>query len=497
MNILKRIRDKLEELIPFFKKEKKPSGIIYFKDIETALTLIRDKQQTARKKAIEGIKQRNIIKLTSEQESLAIEKSKTLNITNSEQEFKELKNIVYQIELLETNKLLQEQIIFKIKHVESELIEKLEREIETIAFQNETLSVLTREHELKETNRKKEIIANSNLKEIALNYSLVKIHNKREVERREKERIEKERKLTELYNFNVDKAITSLNVDDFAKAREYLDSALKIKPSYDREIKKLESNIHNKQKEYNKRKTEFKKLFDKAENAFHENQFKKAVELFTQAQTFDVDNYRCNRRISDAQSKIERILQREAERKRIEQEEKERHEKFKDDAQKILQYYEQNGITEFYHYTDSRNINSIIQNNGLFSINEMNRKNIEYKQGSETWEMPDYVRMSYTKNHPLMYVSEKAGRIQTARILNVNRTIATLRKTKFSNVNAARTSSYPTVKIGDDLNFIRNNVKLNIVKQRNHFNLTLEEKPYYQAEILVKEHVPLEYITNL
>lgn len=497
MNIFKRIQEKLEKLIPFIKREKKTSDIIKFKDIEPALTEITNKQQTIRKKAIKEIQQQEITNLNTEQESLVIEKSKTLNITNSEQEFEELKKIVYDIELLETNKLLQEQIIFEIKQVDSELIEKVKRKIQPIEYQNETLLMLQRNYELKEANRKEEINTNTNLKETAIKYSLTEIHNKREKERREQERIEKERKLNALYTSHVENAISSLDKNDFIKAREQLDSALKIKPSNHKEINKLLSNVDNKQRDYNKRKTEFKQLFEKAEKEFHNNQFKKAIELFTKAQQFNIDNYRCSRRISDAQNKIESIKQRKAERERIEQEEKERREKFKNDAQEILQYYEQNGITEFYHYTDSRNINSIIQNNGLFSLNEMNRKNIEYKQGSETWEMPDYVRMSYTKNHPLMYVSEKAGRIQIARILNVNKTIATLRKTRFSNVNAARTSTFPTVKIGDDLNFIRNNVKLNIVKQRNHFNLTPEEKPYYQAEILVKEHVPLEYITNL
>ena len=96
-----------------------------------------------------------------------------------------------------------------------------------------------------------------------------------------------------------------------------------------------------------------------------------------------------------------------------------------------------------------------------------------------------------------MHVSIKAGRIARARILSIDLKIASLRKTKFSNVNAARTSSYPTVKTGSDLNFIKENVKLNIVKQPNHFNLSDDEKPYYQAEIMVKDIVELEYIKNL
>jgi len=162
-----------------------------------------------------------------------------------------------------------------------------------------------------------------------------------------------------------------------------------------------------------------------------------------------------------------------------------------------LTYFKQNGIFEFYHYTDTRNLNSILQNLGIYSLNEMDRKGINYEQGSETREMPDYVRMSYTKNHPLMYVSQNKGRIINVKVFEIDINVAALRKTKFTNVNAARTSTYPTVKTGSDLNFIKHNVKLNIVKQLNHFNLTAEEKPYYQAEIMVKDHVEIEYIKNL
>jgi len=127
----------------------------------------------------------------------------------------------------------------------------------------------------------------------------------------------------------------------------------------------------------------------------------------------------------------------------------------------------------------------------------MDRKGIKYEQGSETREKPDYVRMSYTKKHALMYISIDKGRIISPKVLFINTSVASLRNTLFTNVNAARTATYPTVIIGNDLSFIKNNLKLNIVKQRNHFNLTEDEKPYYQAEIMVKDHLQLEYIKNL
>ncbi len=180
----------------------------------------------------------------------------------------------------------------------------------------------------------------------------------------------------------------------------------------------------------------------------------------------------------------------------MEQEEKERKARFKSDGEEIINFFKENSILVFYHYTDSRNINSIIQNNGLYSLNGLIKRGIEFIKGSETVENPEYVRLSYTQSHPLMYVSENKGRITRPKILEIDIAVAAFRMTRFSNVNTARTSSYPTVITGDNLSFIRNHVKISIIKQ-NYLNLPTEEKPYYQAEILVREHVPLEHITNL
>ena len=506
MNVLKKIREMLEELIPFIKKETKPADIINFKDIEPELTKITDKQHSLRKKVIKETKQNKILKLTTEQESLVIEKIKIINFTNSEQEYEEIRKLVYQIELLETNKLLQERIIFKIKQVDFELTEKLKSEIQTFEFQNEILSVLKKKHELKEANRKKEIIANNKLKESVLYYSLVKIHDKREEEKREKERIEKQRRLNELYNSHIEKAILFLNKNDFTKARELLDSALEVKPSKVNEIKRLQNKIEDKQRDYNKRKTEFKQLFEKAENKFHNGRFKKAIELFTQAQELDINNYLCKRRISDAQNKLERIKQREEERKRIKQEKKERLEKYKDDAQEILQIFEQNGIRQLYHFTDSRNKNSIIQNGGLFSWWYCEENNIPiYAPGGDMQsreldrrqQLENYVRLSYTSNHPMAWRAQQDGRIINLKNLIIKIDVSTLRNTKFSNVNAARTSTPPIAVFGEDVNFIRNNVKFNVVKRSRSPKRDDPDFPYFQAEVMVKEHVPLEYITNL
>ena len=41
-------------------------------------------------------------------------------------------------------------------------------------------------------------------------------------------------------------------------------------------------------------------------------------------------------------------------------------------------------------------------------------------------------------------------------------------------------------------------IKFNIVKQHNHFDiLNAEDVKYFQAEVLVKTWIPIEFITNI
>ena len=503
MNIFKRIREIVEKLIPFMKKEPRPSDIIYFKDIELELNKIIDKQKTERKTSIEQLKQDRFIKLTLNQQSLIDEKSKILNIANSEIDYEELQKLNHQIELLETAKLLQVGNSFEINKIDEKLIKALKKEIQSIEFLNETCSELKKKHDLKEVKRKKEIIANSVLKEAAIKFSLIEIHNQREEERLEQERIEKENIINEQYKLHLANANTLLNDKKFDRAEGELKKALIIKPNKINEIQKLNKTISKEQKDFDKRRIVFIQLFEKAENEFHNDKLEKSIELFTQAQQFDIDNYRCIKRISDAESKIERIKQREAKQKRIEQEEKERQEKYKDDAQKILQIFEDNGIRQFYHFTDSRNKNSIIQNGGLFSwwYSEQNNipvsshggdfqsRNLDRRYGLE-----NYVRMTYNSNNPMSYIATKEGRIQSLEWLTIDTKVATLRNTIFSDMNATKTG----FKKGKDANFLKKHVKFDVVKWRNQWNPTTNEKShYYQAEVMVKEHVPLEYILNL
>jgi hypothetical protein len=106
--------------------------------------------------------------------------------------------------------------------------------------------------------------------------------------------------------------------------------------------------------------------------------------------------------------------------------------------------------------------------------------------------LQDYVRVSFTEKHPMMFFSKKEGRIQNPVILKISLDVAYFANTRFANMNATKTGHRQGVSL-DDLKAIH----FETVKLQNHFDLDDSEKSYYQAELLIKTWIPIEYITNI
>lgn len=108
------------------------------------------------------------------------------------------------------------------------------------------------------------------------------------------------------------------------------------------------------------------------------------------------------------------------------------------------------------------------------------------------WEknLGNYVRLSFTKDHPMMYVAKNEGRITDPIILEINLSIANLAETLFSDRNATKRE----VRIIPGLGGAQN-IHFPTVLQPNQFCVPDEEKAFYQAEVLVLEKIPLELIT--
>ena len=91
----------------------------------------------------------------------------------------------------------------------------------------------------------------------------------------------------------------------------------------------------------------------------------------------------------------------------------------------------------------------------------------------------------------MLYKAKQDGRITNPIILEINIELVYENATRFATQNAAKNG------ITADSTFDKfNSIKFPLLKKR-YFDLSAEERPFYQAEILVLEKIPLEHITNI
>lgn len=213
------------------------------------------------------------------------------------------------------------------------------------------------------------------------------------------------------------------------------------------------------------------------------------------------DDARIKRKATEAKRKAEAAAR---EKKRQEKAEKEKLAQLtikKVNWKEFHEVLESNKITCFYHFTDKANIEGIIKQGGLISWYSAEEKGVLVEKpggGSlsrsldRNYGLEDYVRLCFTKNHPMIYVARNEGRIQNPVVLEISTEVALWENTRFSDMNATKNghSQGKTIK---DLK----NIRFNVVKQRNHFDLSDDDRPYYQAEVMVKSFIPKEYILNL
>jgi hypothetical protein len=160
-----------------------------------------------------------------------------------------------------------------------------------------------------------------------------------------------------------------------------------------------------------------------------------------------------------------------------------------------------NGIKKLYHFTDEENIDSIISNGGLFSWDYCLKHNIEIRrpgggqlsrQLDKRAGLENYVRLSFTPDHPMMYSAMQDGRITNPIILEINNEVIYLKDTLFSDKNAARKDA----NIGKTASDFKK-IRFDILKSYNYLAASDEEKPYFQAEVLVKGKIELGQIKNV
>ena len=175
----------------------------------------------------------------------------------------------------------------------------------------------------------------------------------------------------------------------------------------------------------------------------------------------------------------------------------------KSNWQEFKAVMDEHRIIKLYHFTDRDNLESIIKNGGLYSWMDCDRKGIkinkpggslESRQWDSSRKLEDYVRVSFTTQHPMMYVAMRDGRISNPVILEIDPEVIYWKDTCYSNMNATIHRIKPN--IGDSLSDFKQ-IHFQSVKVYKHFDLPEEEQPYFQAEVLVKNFIPLEYIKNI
>lgn len=171
------------------------------------------------------------------------------------------------------------------------------------------------------------------------------------------------------------------------------------------------------------------------------------------------------------------------------------------DYSKFKEILEKYQIKKFYHFTDRSNIESIVKYNGLYSWYDCLKRGILIPNpgGSELSRDLDekaglqfYTRISICKRHPMMFYAMKEGRIKNPVILEIDTDILYLDGNVFSDKNAVRADANRGTAFTDF-----DNIHFQTALKKSQYDVDEDEKDYYQAEILVKNHIPLHYIINI
>lgn len=169
--------------------------------------------------------------------------------------------------------------------------------------------------------------------------------------------------------------------------------------------------------------------------------------------------------------------------------------------QDFEQVLKNRGIKKLYHFTDRDNLESIIKHGGLYSWKDCDDKGIKIAKpgGSSTSRSLDkrggleyYARLSFVPDHPMMYVAMDDGRISNPVVLEIDLETALWENTLYADRNMTKNGANVGGSV-DDLNAIH----FNLFWGHRYFDLSDEDKMYYKAEVLVKNFIPLKYITNI
>lgn len=174
---------------------------------------------------------------------------------------------------------------------------------------------------------------------------------------------------------------------------------------------------------------------------------------------------------------------------------------YKNNYDEFKKLIEQHHITMLYHFTDRENLESIIKNGGLYSWADCEQKGISISKPGGSLDsrnldkrdnLQNFVRVSFVKEHPMMYVAMNDGRISNPVVLEIDPEVIYWQDSLYADRNATKNGALVGSSIDDF-----SQLHFNSFKAKKHFDLDADEQKFYQAEVLVKNHIPLQFIKNI
>lgn len=174
---------------------------------------------------------------------------------------------------------------------------------------------------------------------------------------------------------------------------------------------------------------------------------------------------------------------------------------YKNNYDEFKKLIEQHHITTLYHFTDRENLESIIKNGGLYSWADCEQKGISISKPGGSMSSRDldrrdnlqnFVRVSFVREHPMMYVAMNDGRISNPVVLEIDPEVIYWQDSLYADRNATKNGAHVGSSIDDF-----SQLHFNSFKAKKHFDLDADEQKFYQAEVLVKNHIPLQFIKNI
>lgn len=161
----------------------------------------------------------------------------------------------------------------------------------------------------------------------------------------------------------------------------------------------------------------------------------------------------------------------------------------------IQNFIDINNIKCLYHFTDRRNIDSIIRRGGLYSAYLCDKLGIVYKGGGDKSSRKrdretgteNYVNLSFCNDHGMRPVAERRNQYESV-LLEISPKILFKQGVLFSDVNATKKDA----KI-EQGGFGLSNVNYEETQKKWKGNYNC----LHHAEILVPEKIPVDFIINL